>query len=242
MYSKSIIESLYYNDYLNVLKCFKQGWVDIKTLIPRPYYKYTVPWVNKSDLYLREYADNKVGLALDILENGTYWPLVVCSGENGKIYLTEGFHRVESIKLAIEQGLWTKDTRMLAIYLPSIDLYDYRGNKNVLNKFKLKYPIKIPVFTSGPKTPFRFFYLFEKFGDKAVDLVDKLMDIKGVSRLEITTDSWWILFKTYQLYTTELRDMFYRYKEKNKEIIKPNLIINDYDEWYEWYREAHIDC
>lgn len=48
------------------------------------------------DLFLEDFSQNKILLAKDIIENGTYWPFWGIE-YNNKIYIVEGLHRLSAL-------------------------------------------------------------------------------------------------------------------------------------------------
>jgi hypothetical protein len=84
-------------------------WVHPRNIKENP---NTVSW--RYDPYLEAARDDKTRLGRSILENGTYWPLVLTDGG----YVSEGCHRVHSARLLDERGEWPRERRLLSIIYP----------------------------------------------------------------------------------------------------------------------------
>jgi hypothetical protein len=104
-YSKNDIDQLYdsfmYN--LKVLSKSPNYHVDMLSIKNIPGVDMKESWNTMGDKYLVSTANDHRNLGKSIIENGTYWPLVVRDDKNGK-RLTEGGHRHTSLSLLINDG------------------------------------------------------------------------------------------------------------------------------------------
>jgi len=98
----------YYNAYKN----------NVEKMFPTKYFHpSSLSWLDRdwerfrsSDQYIAAYEENKASLAKDILANGNYFPFWVYKEEKTGSYIAwEGLHRLSSIRLAMESGLWTDE-------------------------------------------------------------------------------------------------------------------------------------
>lgn len=100
---------IFYEAYLYNLRLNPNEmiWLNPKEIEDKP----VTQWSVIGDQYLKN--NSSIDLAQDIMENGTYWPLFV-KREGGRILLSDGIHRLNSIKRAQKEGIWPKDKKVLA--------------------------------------------------------------------------------------------------------------------------------
>ncbi len=190
-------------------------------------------WVTYfKDDYLAESARDRTKLALDILENGTYWPLVTAvSPDDGLLYAYEGNHRVISAKLAAIEGKWPKDKKFLCM-----ELDGYYGDfKLVDNQVALEKPLL-------QRFPFAGIYDTEAYISEEVR-ENVMAQMKDDEAIFVDEDNEIVQKQIYtytefmhsnQIFPHWLRDILYKFREENGRIIRPNKIINDENEWNKW--------
>lgn len=195
-------------------------------------------WVTYfKDEYLAESARDRTKLALDILENGTYWPLVTAvSPEDGLLYVYEGNHRVISAKLAAIEDKWPKDRKFLCM-----ELGGYYGDfKLVDNQIALEKPIL-------QRFPFAGLYDTEAYvTDEIRENVMAQMNDEGAAFVDKDNEIVQKEIYTYtefmhsnQIFPHWLRDILYKFREENGKTIKPSKIINDENEWNKWVQSIN---
>lgn len=181
-----------------------------------------------SDPFLQEVHENKLDLGKKILENGTYWPIVISpihEEKPEKMYVFEGGHRVTSLKLLQLEGLVPEDFKILCLEFPN-----HYENLVVEQKFR---PLK---------TPYRNRNLLEiLYGceilssevqyQRVLDLINNSTDyLVDDYTLETTAKTVDDMITSTQCYPHYLRDLIYNVQDK----IKPNPIINDEKLFTEW--------
>ena len=141
IYTYNEIKKIYYNHYM----------YNIYQLINKTNYSYNFLSIDEMQLYydgsdfkknnlfndkfLSEFSLNKMELALDILQKGTYWPFFTC--ENNLII--EGSHRVYSLKLY--DNFSKIHNKFLCINTP-FTLTKFNNEKeSLLNNIDLKQPV-----------------------------------------------------------------------------------------------------
>lgn len=90
---------MYYNEYLNnleyLLSIFPYKFLHPSELFPCEYMDKTQMWETSTDSWLTESKYSRDSLAIDILENGMYWPFII----DNKHTVYEGQHRAHSLNL-----------------------------------------------------------------------------------------------------------------------------------------------
>jgi hypothetical protein len=214
-----------YSVYLENLKKtpFKKIWINplkkFKLNKGNEYFALYQWGDNYGDPYLKEYNNKKIKLALDIKQNGSYWPF---GGwyKNNNIYIKEGKHRFMSILLADHYNKWNLNRKFLCVIVENKDVFE--KTKNDLIKLQKPITMKIPYIKKMYFLQQKFPSLYNKFY-KNKNLKER------INKIKVTTK--WMAMRSTQIWTIFLRDLFYKYKEKYDEIIKPSSIINNPKEW-----------
>jgi hypothetical protein len=232
-YSKNKINRMY-NIYLNILKKlpFKIKWIYPSQQLDFLQHKNNSvisSWGKlNDDPYLKEYNNKKIKLGLDIKQNGTYWPLWGYYTSKGKIKIKEGKHRIASIILTNYIGKWDIKRKFLCIIVNEPTLFNENIKNNFNNKLKSPIKIQIPFPNNNSFLENQFFNLYNN--------IKRHYFLKPtINTIQITTK--WQLIRITQIWSIFLRDLFYKYKEKYGEIIKPSPIINNQKEWNDFIKK-----
>jgi hypothetical protein len=180
-----------------------------------------------SDPFLIDMHENRVNLAKDIVEHGTYWPIVIAptSTDPDKFYVFEGGHRVTALKLLNLEEELPKDFKLFCLEFPM----DYKE-------------LCVEQVYVQLKNPFRIRGLIETFYENKI-LVDqkKLQDVhRSIEKnnykwvddytIELIAENIDMLLTGTQVYPHFLRDLIYTMRDQ----IKPSPIINDENAFTEW--------
>ncbi len=165
------------------------------------------PKASKNDGYINDYAQNPIGLALDVLENGTYWPIWAYE-RDGIFYVGEGRHRIISIHEALEKGIW-KDQKLFTIVTP------YGFDETCLLDVKIE-PVEvyIPVFNLDlPKDEFDYFNKFKEYLNNTPENIERFNKMNKDGPLKIIVNSFRSYMMLYKVFQKFLRHVFHKYKE-----------------------------
>lgn len=156
------------------------------------------------DPFIREYRSKHINLALDILKNGTYCPIVVID----KNIVREGCHRISSFR----KMLINKDIYMYSLLV---------DNKNIIGKHGYQYELPINgVCVNIPINKLlkvRYPFLYDRL------IKRKSKSKNGLYEVKVKTD--WEIYKVYQFYTTFLRDLIYLHRIKGDNLQCHNFLI-----------------
>ncbi len=176
-------------------------------------------WYVLGDKYLKSTADNKLVLAYDIYENGTYWPLLVkrIIGKENRYELRDGVHRFYCMRKLIELGIWSSDKRVLVITDDLQQDYDCE----IIRDFT------VPCMVNDSfKDVFSFIYAeFDKC--ESIDYVDDNQYFAYFRTKEAS-------MRFVSCYSILLRNAFYDYKQENGYAYPTSPIINDERCWNDW--------
>jgi hypothetical protein len=241
-YSKEDIHYLYnthiYNNIKNILdlEYFEFRWLHPRKIRVRhdQTQKFWDEFVE--DKYLMETINNKKKLGLDILENGTYWPLVIANRmPHDELFIYEGNHRLYSIQLLVDEGIWPEDKKLLCLEVKR----DYFPLKSRRDLAKVERKIKQAV-------PFVVLYGDRNNTDEIKKILEeKYFNIDNVKfyddrkiLLEIEAKYYADLLFFNQAIPHWMRDILWDYKNRTGEMIKPHKIINDEKEWNNFVEEV----
>lgn len=180
------------------------------------------------DPFLLDVHENKLDLGRDILNNGTYWPVVISpihDNRPDKFYVFEGGHRVVSLKLLALEGEVPDDFKILCLEFPC----DY----NILSVEQMYFPLKNKFLIRGSlETLYGCNILVDENKLKEVYQAietdgNKLIDDYT---LEYTANNYEAMIDGTQIYPHYLRDLIYTVREE----IKPSPIINDEKIFRNW--------
>jgi hypothetical protein len=227
-----------YNIYLENLQKtpFKKIWIDpleIAILDKNKDFTSYYNWkLYFNDPYLKEYNNKKIKLALDIKQNGTYWPFAGWYINNGKIQIKEGQHRFMSILLANHYNKWNLNRKFLCVIVKDKDVFEKDISGIQLTKLDKPITMKIPYTKDMNFFKRKLPSFYNKF------YKNKNLK-KGINKIKITTK--WGSMRSTQIWTIFLRDLFYKYKEEYNEIIKPSPIINNQKKWNNFIKKIKGD-
>jgi len=232
------IKKMYYDDYINFnLKNFiksnnlKCGFIPLKDIKIRSH-MFNINWnYFHSDPYLRDSNFDKLKLGRDIVENGTYWPMVVAPISKDKPnerYVFEGNHRAISLKLLQMEGEVPEDYQVFCI--------EYEQNYEML---------QIEGMYKEFEHPFKYHALIELvYGDDVIvneefynlacnQTKEEGGDLIGDYTIEKTGYVYDDGFICLQSYAHFLRDLIYN----NREVIKPSIYLNNPSAFEGWINE-----
>lgn len=228
VYSTSML-NYFYNHYLLNLKefDFPYVWIDPVELYIDNGNKKAWYWLSKKNAYIKKYIDDKKGLALDILKNGTHWPLFVYRDENERLTVFEGVHRVSSIHIANSMGLWN-NREMLCFVMPK-GLFYQQYSKDML-EYKEKY-IYIPIYNIDNK---EFYYRrYKEFLKSFNENKDRFDRSTRDSVIKIKTYNMVNYKRAFNVFPSFLKHAFFKADMKNQNI-KNMTIINDKALWFKF--------
>ena len=237
-YTMQQVEKIYHEDYLNTNlynclfssndKHIQYKFLSLDELNLRP----TVAVKNWDtyfyDPFLKDSAEDKMKLGLDILENGTYFPIWVFQNQpEDKTYLVkEGNHRVYSLKLAQAYGYVPKDFKILSIILPHAEWAEsftssIHYEKYLNNPIDIRYNID-PVWGTSSLNDPNFFE----------DIKKSLIEEEHIINEYTVESKIYTVYELYQslhIYPLFLRDLFYNFSD-----IKPAKFLTDEKKFIEW--------
>lgn len=165
--------------------------------------------IAQKDKYINKYKNDKIELAKDILANGNYFP-IWCYIENDEYVVAEGVHRIDSIHLAISQGIW-KDQKVFCIIIDR--KFDYSHESNFSNVSKLKNPIIVnfPAYSTYLPNVFkqRFSNQFKRFNNNEI-----LKTIKSDGPYPIMINTKEEYFNIAKIYHKLLRHSFFKFQDQ----------------------------
>lgn len=171
--------------------------------------------ISKKDGYLYDYIDDKITLALDILENGNYFPFWLYK-EGDKLIVSEGVHRMDSINMATDAGIWTDEAVYCITFRKEFDVMEMNYD---IHHLKSPIEIYVPVYNIEDGWYQKHFgWKFNRFENKEV-LKSAVID--GNVKIIIDTEEEY--FNTCKIYHKLLRHCFYKYKITHDDIIKPRF-------------------
>lgn len=242
-FNEDQVFSMYNDDYINtnLKNCYKSGILkfSFKRLdeINLRSHMFNKNWnYFHSDPFLTNSHYDKTILGKSIIENGTYFPIIVAplindeinENESKELYVFEGNHRVMSLKLLQLEGIIDGSFKLLCIEYPrnyemikSIELYRlvspsydahgllelYYGSRVIFDEAEYNYA-KETVLSSGGK------------------MIDKFKFMFNVKTMED------VLF-SLQSYPHWLRDLLFNFPN-----IKPNPVLNNESLFKEWVNES----
>ena len=222
-YDAAEIRAYYEEDYVANLTAlpYERAWVlPARTRIlkgPEFYENWS------GDCFLRQHdaAGDRVGLALDIRDRGTYWPIVGRFDAEGVFLIKEGIHRIYAIGLARERGVWPEDRRLYALDIPDLISLCFKS-PNFYDKPEI--PLEAPLEIRVPVDPAG--QLHQRYGEIYDRLAWKGYDVasKGVLRVECTT--YWEATRCYQVFTTYLRDLIFDLHRETEITVEPHPMLN----------------
>lgn len=166
------------------------------------------------DKFLEQYQNNKLELALDIKDNGIYFPFSALQTQNG-LQVVEGMHRIEAIKMYIDcGGEWNHD--LFTFVVPNT-FYE-EVNFNPYNK-QIFFPI-FNIENNWHKDLFGKHFQVDSFNKERYELVkrDQPLLINVYTEQEyITTLFIWHKF---------LRHIIFKYYDTHNEKIPVSRYLN----------------
>ena len=177
------------------------------------------------DPYLKDFDKDKLELAESILNNGTFWPILVVEDFDMQHYaVREGTHRIASLKLAKEFGIVPEDYKILCIVLPR----NISQGTATFNDDTLSTPI---TGYSSIECVWGTTYLENEQIKQGIfrEIVENGGEIINDYTMAQTLNTKTGMYRMLYVYPLFLRDLMYNYKN-----IKPSKIINDEASFNEW--------
>lgn len=173
-------------------------------------------WTCIGDKYLEDSKDDKMKLAMDIYENGTYFPIFLKKELARPYILRDGGHRLRAMRLLVEKGFWDESKKIMVATDEQIETEYNKENiflipLMVTDEFKANYKAVYEEFFQQENIEYydenKYFAKFrtERFGYLATACISLL-----------------------------LRNAFFEYKTKYGDVIETSPVINEYEAWKEW--------
>lgn len=211
--SKNFIDKMY-DAYLWNLKYVNYSfeWVKLKNI------PHTEPndWGVLGDKFLKDSELNKLKLAEDIIENGTYWPLYARHNKKGGIVLRDGLHRASSLKEAEKLGLLSGEKKFLLIFRDTRPFKDY----------KAKFKIASPHIVSELFFAFFINYYKNEISQEKIPYISK--DKLLIYKEEDTGDAAMVMMSVL------IRNAIFEYNQNSDVNFKGSPIVNKEEVFYEW--------
>lgn len=184
-------------------------------------------WDWHEDPWLKETVKDKLSLGQSIVENGTYYPIVVSPiGNSSQLYVIEGHHRIMSLKLLSHFGTINDDFKVFCLISP-YDFTTYREYCNTLNEKTLSYRELIINQKNCEKilnNSIIINILHNHFSCSGYKIIDNYV-------VEKSTSNCFDILNAMTKFSMLLRDLFYIYRD-----IQPNRIINNEQEYLKWIK------
>ena len=233
-YTIDQIELIYNEDYINFnLKNilhhpegFEYKWIPIKDL-NLDVDTISFDWNSSHDPYAKECNNNKLIFAEELINKGTYFPIIITKEDTG-YYVWEGQHRIQALKIAVANNLISQNYELLCIIVSSGLIASQRMNKKLI-------PNKNPIegrFIIEQK--YSSDLLIDKEYNKQVQKYLKEKNFKMINDYtvqEFTTDRV-EMYNYLTYYPLFLRDLFFKYKN-----IQPSKIINNKEAFEKWMQK-----
>lgn len=230
-YTKEEIISMYEEDYLNTnIKNIANYSEDIIRFIKLEDLKIRASITGKrwdffsTNKFLLDCSYDKLPLGQDIMEKGTYYPLIVCK-QNNDLYVMEGNHRAISLKLNQKEGLLSKDYKILCVVLDKDQMSNENSNIKLDREIILRFNLDA-------------LYSDETLNDPKLLRIAKEEIINAGGRFindytyEKSINNYGGLLTSLYVYPLWVRDLIYPFKDE----ILPSKIINDERKFEQWRR------
>lgn len=173
-------------------------------------------WIIDSlkDAYINEAKNDRTLLAKEILQNGTYWPIWLYK-ENDDLIVSEGIHRIDSIKQLIELNKWG-DKELFSIIIPK-ELDVSEGNEKSFDVPIKPIYVYMPVFNIEDKD--LYYYRFKRYIVAYRENIDRFHTMKKDGCIKVKINNFLDYFYTFKIYHKFLRHAFYKYKLNNNDLI-----------------------
>jgi len=204
----------FYNSYLSNIELgvFESMYIHPSEIVNRHMDSRSWETISEKDKYLDKYKESKIDLAIDILKRGNLFPFWVYR-EDGKLFITEGVHRLDSILLAMKNGIW-KEEKVFVIVIDK--KWDF-GNTDFLSKMitlKMDCPIdvNIPIYLNGPwyQSLFKHHFLF-------YNNIQTLLKSTEDGPVKITIDTYDEFYNICKIYHKLLRHCIFKYEHSSGE-------------------------
>lgn len=212
---------IFYNQYIQNLidSPFEFIWLHPKEIKLINDKNRTWESIRIKDPYIDKYVENKKELGLDILNNGTYWPLSVYK-ENNSYFISEGVHRLESINMLIQDNEWG-DKEMLCMIIPKEFDFSTHTKKE---KFKQEiYNINVPMYNIKDNSFVNRIYSYLQDNKNNIN---KIRQAKEGEIINFEVNNLRHYYSAFKLMPRFLRHIFYYYDNTHNDRIPPNELIN----------------
>ena len=184
-----------------------------------------IEWnIESKDPFLEETSDSHIHLGLDIIKNGTYWPIILDQSNSG-LYVLEGSHRVVSLKMCQKLGYIDDDFKLFTLYMPyNKDVFD-RGlfDFEEINPVEMRFVLEVRYNNEIVVNKDMYIEVCNDVIKNNGKIVNSYTgQIKFSKRGDIVFGR--------DIYPMFLRDLIY----ENKNMVKPNIVINDEYEYSKW--------
>lgn len=211
--SKEIIDK-FYNAYLYNLRIsdMEFRWVKLDDIEKRE----VKSWHIIGDKFLKDTKRDRMKLAEDLIENGTYWPIYLSEKIGLEYPIKDGLHRVWSLQQAQKKGIVGPDKKVLAVIRKTTD------RKPEKKRYKLPSPLSISSTMLG-------IY----FANYRGILKSKNMNYTDSSKLLIFDENQMGETPTL-IYSLLLRNAIFEYNQSSDTKFKGAKVINDEEAFYKW--------
>lgn len=205
----------FYGYYLKNLKAcpYKSKWVTLNEIEKRE----ATSWECIGDQYLIDSKDDKTKLAMDIYQNGTYFPIFVTVAGDAPYKLRDGIHRIYAMRQLVDMGCWDKERKILIVTNEKAD----EPQNNEQPVYYLPLVVK------------------EEFKDNYSLMYKELSDKDQLTYAD--TEKEFAEFRSgkggylaMSCMSLLLRNAFFEYRQKYGEPISPSPVINDIEMWKKW--------
>lgn len=181
--------------------------IDFLSVKDLPSYNLTdKEWNTMGDKYISDTVSDIKNLGRSIIQNGTYWPVIVMKDEEGQMKLREGQHRISSLNLLIKNG------EIEDAYLPV--LICYKGSVSPSDKqLHYYYVINPNCMNNAFKDRYSFFY-------------------QSITKYEVVNDYLWKVtgsnpYLATMMIVFAVRNVIFDYSAKTGVFYKPRIELNN---------------
>lgn len=230
-----LYEEIYLGDlkkmFINESKYIEYKWYSIDELDIKKTKEDRNFAETKGNSYLKGMEDKKL-LGLDIMKNGTFWPIGVIHNNTHKNEVFKGSHRVLSAKLLQKDGLWD-NRKLLAIdYIMPVEdtIWEFYSG---YRKFEGDNMYKIPILILYPDV---------NISTVDWDLIENDINLHGGKMIdhdvaEIPLQGHRFLVKTLAYTSIWLNELICFRRDMTGEFLKPSNIINSEEAFEKWIKE-----
>lgn len=207
----------FYDAFVHNLKNspYKTRWISPFEIEPIDPYS----WVVCGDKYLINSEDDWMKLAMNVYNNGTYFPIFVL-GQPEKEYkykLRDGIHRFYCMRKLIELGYWKKNKKIMVATDELVDWFKGTDEREFL--------IPMTVNNAFKKT---YRQLYEELASKGSIVYSDESKMFAVLK---TRNKGFLAVACLSLL---LRNAFFDYEQLHGKSVKSSPYMNNHEAWLEW--------